>query len=45
MQTFVKGSEAKWIELGGGMRRRILAYNGEMCSPASSPTTSRASSA
>ena len=30
MQTFVKGSEAKWIELGGGMRRRILAYNGEM---------------
>ena len=30
MQTFVKGSDAKWIELGGGMRRRILAYNGEM---------------
>ena len=27
MQTFVRGNEAGWIELGGGMRRRILAYN------------------
>ena len=27
MQTFVKGCDAQWIELGGGMRRRILAYN------------------
>ena len=27
MQTFVRSGEAGWIELGGGMRRRILAYN------------------
>jgi len=27
MQTFVRGSEANWIELGGGSRRKILAYN------------------
>ena len=30
MQTFVKASEAKKIELGGGTSRRILAYNAEM---------------
>ena len=30
MQTFVSGSEASFTELGGGTRRRILAYNGEM---------------
>ena len=27
MQTFVKGCDAQWIELAGGVRRRILAYN------------------
>ena len=27
MQTFVKAGDAQWKELGGGMRRRILAYN------------------
>ena len=30
MQTFVKGNEASWIELGGGCRRKILAYNAEI---------------
>ena len=27
MQTFVKGCDVQWKELGGGVRRRILAYN------------------
>lgn len=30
MQTFVKESEPQMIELGGGTRRRIRAYNEEM---------------
>ena len=30
MQTFVRGSEASFTELGGGTRRRILAHNSEM---------------
>ena len=30
MQTFVKGEAPQWIELGGGQRRKIRAYNGEM---------------
>lgn len=30
MQTFVKQEEPQWIELGGGQRRKIRAYNGEM---------------
>ena len=30
MQTFVRGEEPQWIELGGGQRRKIRAYNGEM---------------
>ena len=30
MQTFVKGSEVSWIELGGGTRRRIGCYNEDM---------------
>ena len=30
MQTFVRGSEASFAELGGGTRRRILAHNSEM---------------
>ena len=30
MQTFVKESEPQVIELGGGTRRRIRAYNEEM---------------
>ena len=30
MQTFVKGSEVSWIELGGGSRRKILAYNADI---------------
>ena len=27
MQTFVRGNEAGWIELGGGSRRKIRSYN------------------
>lgn len=30
MQTFVKNEDPQWIELGGGQRRKIRAYNGEM---------------
>ena len=30
MQTFVKREDPQWIELGGGQRRKIRAYNGEM---------------
>lgn len=30
MQTYVSGGDSKWTELGGGTRRRIHAYNGEM---------------
>ena len=30
MQTFVKNEEPQWIELGGGQRRKIRAFNGEM---------------
>lgn len=30
MQTFVKQEEPQWIELGGGQRRKIRCYNGEM---------------
>lgn len=30
MQTFVKHDEPQWIELGGGQRRKIRAYNGEL---------------
>ena len=30
MQTFVHPENMAWIELGGGMRRKIEAYNGEM---------------
>ena len=30
MQVFSENSAAQWIELGGGTRRKIRAYNGEV---------------
>ena len=30
MQTFVRQDDPQWIELGGGQRRKIRAYNEEM---------------
>ena len=30
MQTFVTQAEPQWIELGGGQRRKIRAYNKDM---------------
>lgn len=30
MNTFVTNEEPQWIELGGGQRRKIRAYNGDV---------------
>ena len=30
MQIFSSQEQAQWIELGGGMRRRIRSYNGDI---------------